>query len=139
MSEKELSKIFSVNLKKILSAKNMSQIELANKVNVSKSTVSSWISGVSMPRMSKLNDICKVLDIDISLLVEDSKTYLAMTSNDYRERKDFFNIDKLKKALELNIDFSADFIGWAFDNENFSKDELLEILNYANFVKNRRK
>ena len=39
----------------------------------------------------------------------------------------------------MNLKFNSELIGWAFENENFSNSELLDIINYAEFVKNRRK
>lgn len=135
---KRISKIFAKNLKAILNAKNMTQLELANRLGVSKSTISNWLSGLSMPRMSKINEICKILDIDIIMLIEDGNTLLSLDSEDYKFRKDYFTITKLKKALELDINISPDFIGWAFDTENFTKDELIDIFNYAEYIKSKR-
>lgn len=139
MSEKEMNKIFARNLKGILKSKNVSQVELANRLNVSKSTISNWISGLAMPRMETVNAICDILDVDILLLIDDGNLFLSSNTEDYKARKHFYTLDNLRKALEMNLKFNSELIGWAFENENFSNSELLDIINYAEFVKNRRK
>ena len=65
--------------------------------------------------------------------------FLSSNTEDYKARKHFYTLDNLRKALEMNLKFNSELIGWAFENENFSNSELLDIINYAEFVKNRRK
>ena len=50
-------------------AKNMTQMELADKMGVSFQAVSNWERGNSMPDISKLSDLSKVLGINISQIL----------------------------------------------------------------------
>ena len=50
-------------------AKNMTQMELADKMGVSFQAVSNWERGNSMPDISKLSDLSKVVGINISQIL----------------------------------------------------------------------
>ena len=50
-------------------AKNMTQMELADKLGVSFQAVSNWERGASMPDISKLSDLSEILSISISELL----------------------------------------------------------------------
>lgn len=50
-------------------AKNMTQMNLADAMGVSYQAVSNWERGNSMPDISKLEDLCSVLDISIAQLL----------------------------------------------------------------------
>ena len=50
-------------------AKNMTQMNLADALGVSYQAVSNWERGNSMPDISKLEDLCKALDITINDLL----------------------------------------------------------------------
>ena len=50
-------------------AKNMTQMHLADALGVSYQAVSNWERGNSMPDISKLEDLCKALDITVSELL----------------------------------------------------------------------
>lgn len=49
--------------------KNMTQVELADEMGVSYQAVSNWERGNSMPDISKLSDLCGVLDISLQELL----------------------------------------------------------------------
>ena len=51
-------------------SKNMTQEDLALKLNVSNRSVSRWENGKTMPDYSLLNDLCSVLDIDVNELLK---------------------------------------------------------------------
>ena len=51
-------------------SKNMTQEDLALKLNVSNRSVSRWENGKTMPDYSLLNNLCLVLDIDVNELLK---------------------------------------------------------------------
>ena len=65
--------VFSKNLKRYMSSKNMSQQELCDKINVSYSTVADWYHGRTYPRIDKIEMLAKLFDIQKSDLIEDTK------------------------------------------------------------------
>ena len=60
-------------------AKNMTQMELADKLGVSFQAVSNWERGASMPDISKLSDLSEILSISISdLLGSEDKSSISV-------------------------------------------------------------
>ena len=60
---------FSSRLYELRKAKGLSQEELANKLNVSRQTVSKWELGDSTPDMEKLTAISDLFEISLDQLV----------------------------------------------------------------------
>lgn len=58
-----VNEILRVNLEHYLNARNLKQADLARGLGVSEATISKWLSGKSSPRMKKIDDICKILDV----------------------------------------------------------------------------
>ncbi len=64
----------SDNLKKIRKDNNLSQEDLAEKLGVSRQSVSKWESGLAYPEMDKVLELCKIFNLNIDdLLNQDIK------------------------------------------------------------------
>lgn len=63
---------FGDNLKKIRIMKKLSQEDFAEKVNVSRQSVSKWETGDAYPTMNNLLELCKIFHCKINDLVNDS-------------------------------------------------------------------
>lgn len=110
MSEDRYKKIFSTNLKHYMAINNKSQIDLINDLGFNKSAVSTWCNGTRLPRMDKVDVLARYFNINRSDLIED-------------------------KPYKPQIDTLAAH----FDGEEFTDDEMEEIMNFVEFVKNKRK
>ena len=66
----EQNRIFSMNLKRLLSAKNVSQAEAAKIVGVSPQTFNTWIKGIAIPRHDKLQRLADYFGVYKSELIE---------------------------------------------------------------------
>ncbi len=62
---------FGDNLKKIRILKKLSQEDLAEKVNVSRQSISKWETGDAYPTMNNLLELCKIFHCKVSDLVND--------------------------------------------------------------------
>ena len=62
--------IFSLNLRYLLSNKNVPQIEVANKIGVSPQTFNTWVQGIAYPRMDKIQMLADYFSIRKSDLIE---------------------------------------------------------------------
>lgn len=60
---------FASNLQKLRKKENMSQEALAERLDVTRQSVSKWESGASYPEMDKLISICKIFNVDMDTLV----------------------------------------------------------------------
>lgn len=59
----------SENLKKLRKEKGLSQEQLAEKLNVTRQSVSKWESGIVYPEMDKIVELCKIFDLNMDDLV----------------------------------------------------------------------
>jgi transcriptional regulator with XRE-family HTH domain len=62
---------FSANLNRLLKQNNMTQAELASRMDVSTATVSAWCTAIKVPRMSKLDRICNIFHCSQSELLDE--------------------------------------------------------------------
>jgi transcriptional regulator with XRE-family HTH domain len=63
---------FGQNLKNLRKSKNISQEELAEKVKVSRQSVSKWETGEAYPEMNNILELCKIFHCHINDLVNDN-------------------------------------------------------------------
>lgn len=82
IEEKETQRIFSDNLKYYLKLNNKTQLDLANAIGVSNTTINNYVKGYNAPRMDKVDKICKYLDVSRSDLMEERiKDRIRITEN----------------------------------------------------------
>ena len=60
---------FGDNLRKIRKSKKMSQEQLAEKMNVTRQSVSKWENGESYPEMNNILELCKIFNCKLNDLV----------------------------------------------------------------------
>ena len=86
MPPESINDIFVTRLKDLLSVNHMTYSELAQKIGVSKSTVSMWVSKKSMPRMDLLEKIANVFAVAPDDLLKSSLTLGERIHNTRIER-----------------------------------------------------
>ena len=69
--ELEILKVFSKNLRRYLSANDMTQLELAQKLGTSPQSVSSWINAKKSARMDKVDMMCQIFGCSRSDLIDE--------------------------------------------------------------------
>lgn len=75
---------FKNNLIYYLNLRQKTQSELAKSIGVAKTTVSSYVNGVSTPRLDKIDKICDFLNI--------SRNDLLENHNDSSNDEEFLNL-----------------------------------------------
>lgn len=70
MNTKNFKEIFARNLNYYMTKNHIKQIDLVNKFNLSKSTVSGWCNGIKIPRMDKIELLADFFGITKSDLIE---------------------------------------------------------------------
>jgi len=58
MTEQDYAKIVAKNLKRIAYDRGKSQADISRDLGISKQTLSSWMNGNRLPRMSKIDRLC---------------------------------------------------------------------------------
>ena len=93
---------FGDNLKKIRIYKKLSQEALAEKVNVSRQSVSKWETGDAYPSMNNLLELCKIFHCKITDLVNDSIIDIDSLGNDVKTKVVSLNKEEQKKMKVLS-------------------------------------
>lgn len=62
---------FELRIDEVLKEKNISQVELARKINKSKVTINYWCTNKNYPSLITLSEIAKVLKVKISDLIKE--------------------------------------------------------------------
>ena len=77
MTDQEIARAFGLNLKKYLSLYDMKQNELAKRLGVGTSTVNNWVQGKKIPRMSKVDAMCKMFGCSRSDFIDEASEKLS--------------------------------------------------------------
>ena len=93
---------FGENLKKLRKDKGISQEELAQKVMVTRQSVSKWETGEAYPEMNNILELCKIFKCNINDLVNDSIIDLDSLDEDVKMSVVKFKADKQKKMKGLS-------------------------------------
>ena len=64
--------IFSKNLRDYLVLRKKTQADLSKYLSVSSATVSNWCSGIKMPRTTRIADIARWLNIEVTDLFDEA-------------------------------------------------------------------
>ena len=70
----ETAKKIGRNISNLLIERDKTQQEPADAIGVSKSTVSTWTHGKRIPRMDKVDLMCKYFNVERSAIIGDSQT-----------------------------------------------------------------
>lgn len=120
MSEQEFNVLFAKNLNHYLQLNDKTQLDLANHLGVSTSAVSAWCRGAKIPRMDKVDAMCKYFGIRRSDLMEDknSKSNSYYLNDEARELAEFLYtnpeyrvlFDATRKVKKDDIQFVKEMI-----------------------------
>ena len=119
MPEQDFNAVFSKRLRYYLSQNNMSQVELAKKLNVGTTSVYNWCNGIKTPRMDKVDAMCDLFKCSRSDLIEEKTPLLT--------EKDEKDIEKTLQDTLNQLESEQNglmFSGQALDDET---RELLKI------------
>lgn len=71
MDIQDYGKVTSRNLKRIIYESGKTQTEVAKALGINKSTLSSWMNGTRVPRMNKIDMLCKYFGCTRSDIMEE--------------------------------------------------------------------
>jgi len=89
--------------------KNMTQSELAEKLNITDRAISKWENGVCLPDANNIPDLCKILDITINDLF--SGEVVDMKDNEKKLEKNLLEITRMKEQRDKELLSLEIFIG----------------------------
>ena len=101
-------KEFSRRLKYYCTTHNKTGYQLAEEIGVSSAAVSSWMTGKKMPTLTKIRQICEILGIDYSVLIDLSQEAEINENDLYGKKKmvldmlgDIDSEEELDKILDI--------------------------------------
>lgn len=121
MPEDIQKKIFSTNLKSLLTERSKNQLEVAKSIGVSPQTFNTWTQGIAIPRMGKLQKLADYFGVNKSDLLEehsdDSEEHYYL-DKDARDAAEFLFhnpdyrvlFDASRNVKKEDIDFVAEMI-----------------------------
>lgn len=98
---------FGENLKKIRKYKKISQEALAEKVGVSRQSVSKWETGEAYPEMNNILTLCKIFNCHINDLVHEDFTDINSLDDEIKMSVVKFKKDQQKKIKGLSMAISV--------------------------------
>lgn len=93
---------FGDNLRQIRKSKKMSQEQLAEKVNVTRQSVSKWENGESYPEMNNILELCKIFNCKLNDLVHTDMTDITSLDEEIVMNVVKFNEKKQKEVKTLS-------------------------------------
>lgn len=93
---------FGDNLQNLRKAKKMSQEELAEKVEVSRQSISKWERGESYPTMNNIMTLCNIFHCNINDLVHESLTDINSLDEDIKMSVVKFKKEQQKKMKGIS-------------------------------------
>ena len=95
----ELKPIIAKNIARLRTARGMTQIDLAEKLNYSDKAVSKWERGESMPDVLTLVQLAELFGVSVNALLEDPNQL---------PEKNGIVVEKMEKAVEKTLKRKAD-------------------------------
>ena len=93
---------FGQNLRNLRKSKNISQEELAEKVMVSRQSVSKWETGEAYPEMNNILELCKIFHCHINDLVNDNILDIDSLDEDVKMNAVKFKKEKQKQMKGIS-------------------------------------
>lgn len=105
LDEKEFNLIFAKNLSNYMLYYGITQLELSKRLNVSTSTVNSWVHAQRTPRMDKVDAICRIFNCNRSDLISEERQ-LSKYERELIESIQYLNEEGLEKVREYIFDLN---------------------------------
>ena len=116
---------FTERLRELRVQSNYSQQDLADKMGVTKQTISQYERGVRKPDMDTLTALCDIFNVSSDYLMGKSDVTVRLLNSD--------DLKRLNLSYQKQSDMAAHF-----DGEEFTEDEWEEIERFKMFVKSKR-
>ena len=106
MHDDEQKRVFSNNLNVLLRERKKTQVEVAAAIGVSPQTFNTWVQGVAIPRMGKIQLLADYFNVSKSVLIDPAATSSPAAAPSLSPDR----IDLLEKYDVLNDEGKAEAV-----------------------------
>ena len=100
MNEQDYGRVIAKNIKRLAYEKNKTQADIARDLNLSKTTLSSWMSGYRVPRMSKIDMLAKYFGVTRSELTEPYGMVAIGTLSAFEKKRTLYSRTETRHRIE---------------------------------------
>ena len=120
------------NIRKLRKEKNMTQAELAEKMNVSEQLISNWESGEDCPDVEALKQLAEVFDVTVERIIYGKRNwYITYNPNPQKRIQECVNLGAIIAAVISYVKWQS--IGWAILHGTFGWGYVIYyIIKYLN-------
>ena len=106
MPEKDISSIFTNNLKKLLADNYMTYRELSEKLGVKASSISMWMNGNSLPRMGLLDKLADLFNVSVEYLItnKEKKQGYYLNEETAKLAQEMFEDEDMRSLFDMKRD-----------------------------------
>lgn len=97
----------SGKIKKLRTENNLTQEQLAEKLQVSRSTISSWETGRSYPDLEMVIEICDCFDVSLDFLLREDEKMVRKLNFGVKQKRILIGLIIILDVLLINIFVSA--------------------------------
>lgn len=108
MSENEQRAVFTKNLNRYLSVSEKSQKEVADAIGVSPQTFNTWVKGIAIPRMSKVQLLADYFGIQKSDLLEEKHDSYYINEETAKIAQEIYEDKELRALFDAARDISPE-------------------------------
>lgn len=93
----------SIKIKKLRAEKNFTQEQLAEKLQVSRSTISSWETGRSYPDLEMTIEICDCFNVSLDFLLREDEKMVKKLNFGIKQKRTLIGLVVILAVLLINI------------------------------------
>ena len=126
--------VVNTSIKDLRKKKNMTQDELAEKLNVTRQAVSNWENGKTQPDIETLTQLAEVFDVSVERIIygkEKKHWYFSVKVDPAKTAQDCINMGAIIAAVISYVKWQS--IGWAILHGSMGWAYVLYY--YFNYVK----
>lgn len=93
---------FSERLKELRTKNKLSQVDIANRYSIDRTTVGKWESNSSLPSIEIINDLANFFEVSLDYMIGNSAVpYTTKDEHPYRDLEEFpEGVDVLRRGTE---------------------------------------
>ena len=103
MTEDAYRKIFSDNLKNLMKNRGVTQMDLMNALNIPSATISTWVNGQRMPKMSKVQMLAEYFNVDPMDLIQEKQPLPGLSTDDEHVLSQYRRLSTYQQMLIKKI------------------------------------